>query len=168
MSKHQFNIWCAEHQAWLARDTVLSHFLSARLYPTWQFEEQNPCRIAAVVAANPDLPQNASQNQTDILTTKRFRQGLVFLSQVAKYFWSYRPMLIPDPLCYSDKNTQVTLENLKKQKLQDLDSKIVIQLAPIRNFCQTDTLICLQKVNFYQKPGRSWRSKVYIEPKIIQ
>ena len=84
LTKQQFDIWYIEIQMWLGEDDVLLNFLPDGLYPQWQSKEQNPHRIAAVATANPDILQNATQQQMDTLRTKRKRETQIFPSQVAK------------------------------------------------------------------------------------
>ena len=84
LTQTQFDIWSAELQAWLAADDTQAQFLPGAIYAEWQSEEQNPHRIAATIATDPDLPAAPTQAQRDALTAKRRRQCQVFLSLVAK------------------------------------------------------------------------------------
>ena len=84
LTQQQFDIWSAEFQAWLGRDTILSYFLPDRLYPTWEYEEVNQHRIEDLAEAYPDIPQHSTANQRTALFTKWRRLCLIFLSQVDK------------------------------------------------------------------------------------
>ena len=84
LTQQQFEIWSAELQAWLSSDETQAQFLPGSLYETWQSEEQNPHRIAALLPGDPDTPDNATAAQLLALVTKRRRQCKVFLSLVAK------------------------------------------------------------------------------------
>ena len=84
LTQTQFDIWSAELQAWLSSDETQAQFLPGSLYETWQSEEENPNRIAAVLPGDPETPADATAAQLAALVAKRRRQCKVFLSLVAK------------------------------------------------------------------------------------
>ena len=68
---------------WLYSDEALGHFLPDSHYNQWQAEEVNTHHIQALADLDPELPQNPTQLQRDELLTKRRKQLVIFLSQVA-------------------------------------------------------------------------------------
>ena len=61
LTQTQFDIWAAELEAWLAADDNQALFLPGAINREWQSEEDNLHRIAAVLAADPDLPAEPTQ-----------------------------------------------------------------------------------------------------------
>ena len=86
LPKQQFQVWQVQLCAWLNSNEALGHFLPDRRYSQWQAEEINADRIQALADPDPELPQNPDQIQRDELLTKRRRQLVIFLSQVANCF----------------------------------------------------------------------------------
>ena len=83
LTEQQFQVWQTQVRAWLYCDDTLGHFLPDRRYNNWQAEESNAHRIQVLADPDLELPQNPTQVQRDELLTKRQRQLVVFLSQVA-------------------------------------------------------------------------------------
>ena len=83
LTEQQFQVWQTQLRAWLYCDEALGHFLPDGRYSQWQSEETNADRIQALADPDPELPQNPTEAQTADLLTKRRRQLVVFLSQVA-------------------------------------------------------------------------------------
>ena len=83
LTEQQFQVWQTQLRAWLYCDEALGHFLPDGRYNNWQAEETNADRIQILADPDPELPQNPNQVQRDELLTKRRRQLVVFLSQVA-------------------------------------------------------------------------------------
>ena len=84
LTEQQFQVWQTQLRAWLYCDEALSHFLTDGRYAEWEAEEVNPHRIAELLGnPDPELPQNPTAAQETDLLTKRRRQLVIFLSQVA-------------------------------------------------------------------------------------
>ena len=83
LTDHQFQIWKIQLRAWLYSDEALGHFLPDGRYANWQAEETTPQKIQQLAEPDTELPQNPTQLQRDNLLTKRMRQLVIFLSQVA-------------------------------------------------------------------------------------
>ena len=83
LTDQQFQVWKTQLRAWLYSDEALGHFLPDGRYNTWQAEETNADRIQILADPDPELPNNPTQLQRDELLTKRRRQLVIFLSQVA-------------------------------------------------------------------------------------
>ena len=83
LTEQQFQVWQTQLRAWLYCDEALGHFLPDGRYNQWQAEETNAHRIPALADPDPELPQNPTEAQIEDLLTKRRRQLVVFLSQVA-------------------------------------------------------------------------------------
>ena len=83
LTEQQFQVWQTQLRAWLHCDEALNHLPIDGRYNTWEAEETNPHRITELADPDPDLPQNPTEAQTADLLTKRRRQLVIFLSQVA-------------------------------------------------------------------------------------
>ena len=83
LTEQQFQVWQTQLRAWLYCDKALGHFLTDGHYDQWEAEEINPHRITELADPDPELPQNPTADQTADLLTKRRRQLVIVLSQVA-------------------------------------------------------------------------------------
>ena len=78
LTEQNFKVWKTQLRTWLYSDEALGHFLTDGRYNEWQAEE-----VIQLTDPDPELPQHPTQIQRDELLTKRRRQLVIFLSQVA-------------------------------------------------------------------------------------
>ena len=83
LTEQKYDIWQNQLKSWLDSGDILAQFMPRGRYGVWEAEERNQLRLDAVADGDPDLPQDATDAQTQDLLEKRRRQLGVFLSQVA-------------------------------------------------------------------------------------
>ena len=87
LSKQEFQDWQNELEIWLGEDSNMARFLTEGKYNTWQSQEQNPNRLAALNENVTYRPEASAKNRDDLLAeclAKQRRQLKTFLDQVAK------------------------------------------------------------------------------------
>ena len=67
LSKQEFQDWQNELEIWLGEDSNMARFLTEGKYNTWQSQEQNPNRLAALNENVTYRPEASAKNRDDLL-----------------------------------------------------------------------------------------------------
>ena len=87
MSQQEFKDWTNKLEIYLGQDEAMARFMTGGVYANWISQEANPHRIPAVLAEDPQLPEENAANRAAVMTellSKRRRELGTFIGLIAK------------------------------------------------------------------------------------